>query len=103
MTVVERDVLRNQIDEGARAEQLLTRAHAAQVRVVGISKWCSVTRQTEVDFVNKLRTLQRVIGTLSSQTPVSSESQLLIDERDESVECLLISAPPANEQLGCRI
>jgi hypothetical protein len=59
-----------------------------------------VAGKTEVDFVNKLRALQGMIGTLSPQTPVSGEPQLLIDERDQSLQCLLISTPPANEQLG---
>ena len=62
-----------------------------------------VTREPEVDFVNKLRALQCVIGTLSQQAPMSGKPQFFIDERDESLKCLLISASPAKQQLSGRI
>jgi hypothetical protein len=62
----------------------------------------TVSCQAEINLVDQFRTLQGVIGAFRSQTAMSRPAQLLINERNESLQGILIPASPAIEKLSGR-
>ena len=58
-----------------------------------------VAHQANVSFVDQSRALQGVVGTFALQVVVGDLTQFGVDQRNQIVERLLISAAPADKEL----
>jgi hypothetical protein len=59
----------------------------------------SLLQETEVDLVNKRRGRERVTRRFTAQLPPGYLTQLVVIERDESLERITIACAPARQPL----
>ena len=75
-----------------------TRCHRKEVHAIAECHAIEI-HQPHIGFVNERRGLQRVILTFQPQSGARDSPELVIDERHEPIEGLLITALPIAQQL----
>jgi len=83
-----------------------TRGHGEEMRPV-LPADASAFDEAQIDFVDERGRLEAVPGVLSRHLATSDPMQLVVDDRDQPVECRVIALSPCDEESrdvrrGCR-
>ena len=82
------------------------RGHGEEMRTV-LPADASAFDKAQIDFVDERGRLEAVPGVLSRHLATSDPMQLVVDDRDQPVECRVIALSPCDEEFrdirrGCR-